>query len=29
LHGDHPNAAANAKMLRDVLEKNGVKVVAM
>ncbi|GAB4564832.1 MAG: 5-oxoprolinase subunit PxpA [Anaerolineales bacterium] len=26
LHGDHPNAAANAKMLREVLEKNGVEV---
>jgi len=26
LHGDHPNAAANAKMLRDVLEMNGVEV---
>lgn len=26
LHGDHPNAAANAKMLRDVLKKNGIEV---
>ena len=26
LHGDHPNAAENAKMLREVLEKNGVEV---
>ena len=26
LHGDHPNAAENAKMLRYVLEKNGVEV---
>lgn len=26
LHGDHPNAAENAKMLRDVLEKNGIEV---
>ena len=26
LHGDHPNAAANAKLLRDVLEKNGVTI---
>ena len=25
LHGDHPNAAENAKMLREVLEKNGVE----
>ena len=29
LHGDHPNAAANAKMLREVLEKNGIEVVAL
>ena len=29
LHGDHPNAAQNAKMLREVLEKNGVKVSAL
>ena len=29
LHGDHPNAAANARILRDMLEKNGVEVVAM
>lgn len=26
LHGDHPNAAENAKMLRAVLEKNGIEV---
>jgi len=26
LHGDHPNAAENAKLLREVLEKNGVMV---
>ncbi|MBK9781300.1 MAG: LamB/YcsF family protein [Anaerolineales bacterium] len=29
LHGDHPNAAQNAKRLREVLEKNGVKVSAL
>lgn len=29
LHGDHPNAAANAKMLKEVLEKNGVEIIAM
>lgn len=29
LHGDHPNAAENAKMLREVLEKNGVQVVGL
>ena len=29
LHGDHPNAAANAKLLRDVLEKNGVTVTRL
>ncbi|NOH01252.1 MAG: LamB/YcsF family protein [Chloroflexi bacterium] len=29
LHGDHPNAAANAKVLRDVLEKNGVEIATM
>lgn len=29
LHGDHPNAAENAKVLRGVLEKNGVKIAAM
>ena len=27
LHGDHPNAAQNAKMLREVLEKSGIEVV--
>lgn len=26
LHGDHPNAAKNAKLLREVLERNGVSV---
>lgn len=26
LHGDHPNAAENAKLLRDVLKKNGIEV---
>lgn len=25
LHGDHPRAAENAKMLREVLEKNGIE----
>lgn len=29
LHGDHPNAAQNAKRLREVLEKNGVKILAL
>lgn len=29
LHGDHPHAAENAKLLRVVLEKNGVKIVAI
>lgn len=29
LHGDHPHAAENAKLLRDVLLKNGVEIVAM
>jgi 5-oxoprolinase (ATP-hydrolysing) subunit A len=29
LHGDHPRAAENAKLLRDVLLKNGVEIVAM
>ncbi|MBN8656633.1 MAG: LamB/YcsF family protein [Anaerolineae bacterium] len=28
LHGDHPNAGENAKMLRDVLEKNGIEVLS-
>ena len=27
LHGDHPNAVENAKMLREVLEKNGIEVL--
>lgn len=26
LHGDHPNAPQNAKMLREVLEKKGIEV---
>jgi lactam utilization protein B len=29
LHGDHPNAAGNAKMLRGVLGKNGIEVVGL
>jgi UPF0271 protein len=29
LHGDHPHAAQNAKLVRDVLEKNEIKVVAL
>ncbi|HNH26837.1 MAG TPA: LamB/YcsF family protein, partial [Anaerolineales bacterium] len=29
LHGDHPNAAENAKKLREVLEKNRVEVVGL
>jgi UPF0271 protein len=29
LHGDHPHAAENAKMLREALEKNGVEVLAL
>jgi UPF0271 protein len=29
LHGDHPRAAENAKLLRDVLIQNGVEIVAM
>ena len=29
LHGDHPNAAENAKLLREVLEMNGVEVCAL
>lgn len=28
LHGDHPNAAANARILRATLEKNGIEVAA-
>lgn len=28
LHGDHPNAAVNVRMLRDVLERNGIEVRA-
>lgn len=27
LHGDHPNAAENAKILREVLEQNGIVVL--
>jgi len=29
LHGDHPRAAENAKLLRDVLIQNGVEIVAI
>ena len=29
LHGDHPNAAENAQVLRDVLLKNGVEIVRL
>lgn len=29
LHGDHPHAAENAKLLRNVLEKNGVEVMSI
>jgi UPF0271 protein len=29
LHGDHPRAAENAKLLRDVLIQNGVEIVAL
>lgn len=29
LHGDHPHAAENANLLRDVLEKNGVEIVGL
>jgi 5-oxoprolinase (ATP-hydrolysing) subunit A len=29
LHGDHPHAAENAKLLRDVLLKNGVEIVGL
>jgi UPF0271 protein len=29
LHGDHPNAAENARMLREVLKNNGIKVSAL
>jgi UPF0271 protein len=29
LHGDHPNAAENARILREALEKNGVEVAAL
>ena len=29
LHGDHPHATENAKLLRKVLEKNGVEVVGL
>jgi 5-oxoprolinase (ATP-hydrolysing) subunit A len=29
LHGDHPNAAENAMLLRQVLIRNGVEIVAM
>jgi 5-oxoprolinase (ATP-hydrolysing) subunit A len=29
LHGDHPNAAENAKRLREVLEENGMEVLGL
>jgi UPF0271 protein len=29
LHGDNLNAAENAKLLRSVLEKNGIEVVGI
>jgi 5-oxoprolinase (ATP-hydrolysing) subunit A len=29
LHGDHPHAVQNAKLLGDVLEKNSVEVIAL
>jgi UPF0271 protein len=29
LHGDHPHAAKNAKMLREVLDKNRIEVLAL
>jgi 5-oxoprolinase (ATP-hydrolysing) subunit A len=29
LHGDHPNAAENAKLLRQVLEKHGVEIASL
>lgn len=29
LHGDHPGAAQNAKLVRDALEKNEIKVVVL
>ncbi|MBL8092268.1 MAG: LamB/YcsF family protein [Anaerolineales bacterium] len=29
LHGDHPHAAENAKLLRNVLEKNGVQIIEL
>ncbi len=29
LHGDHPNAAENAKLLRKVLEMNGIEVLRL
>jgi 5-oxoprolinase (ATP-hydrolysing) subunit A len=29
LHGDHPNAAENARMLREALEKNGVEIASL
>lgn len=28
LHGDHPNAAENARILREALEKNGVEIAS-
>ena len=29
LHGDHPNAAQNAKLVREALEKTEVKIVSL
>jgi UPF0271 protein len=29
LHGDHPQAAQNAKMVRQALEKSGIEVIAL
>ena len=29
LHGDHPYAAQNAKLVRDVLEKSGIEIAAL
>ncbi|MEK6752907.1 MAG: 5-oxoprolinase subunit PxpA [Chloroflexota bacterium] len=29
LHGDHPRAAENAKLLREILMKNGIEVVGL
>jgi len=29
LHGDHPYAAQNAKLVREVLEKSGIEIIAL